>query len=85
MSKFQVLLIASLIFILINFFRRFRNLAIDKIVICLLLLIGIFFSFYPDLTTKIAHYLGVGRGTDLIFYLIILSFGYLALTYYTPR
>jgi small membrane protein len=83
MSKIQVLFIAALIFILINYFRRFRSMAIDKILISLMLLSGIFFVLYPDLTTKIARYLGIGRGTDLIFYLAILGFGYMILVLYS--
>lgn len=82
MSKFQVLLVAALIFILVNYFRKTRSMAMDKILISLILLTGIFFAFYPDLTTKIAHYLGIGRGTDLIFYIAILGFGYMVLILY---
>jgi small membrane protein len=83
MSKIQVLFIAALIFILINYFRRFRSMATDKILISLMLLSGIFFVLYPDLTTIIARYLGIGRGTDLIFYLAILGFGYMILVLYS--
>jgi small membrane protein len=83
MSKIQVLFITALIFIMVNYFRRFRSMAIAKILISLMLLSGIFFVLYPDMTTKIAHYLGIGRGTDLVFYLAILGFGYMILVLYS--
>jgi hypothetical protein len=34
---------------------------------------GIFFIAFPDRTTDIAHMLGVGRGTDLLLYLGIVT------------
>jgi hypothetical protein len=35
--------------------------------------VGIFFIAFPDRTTDIAHMLGVGRGTDLLVYLGIVT------------
>jgi hypothetical protein len=35
--------------------------------------VGIFFIAFPDRTTDIAHMLGVGRGTDLLLYLGIVT------------
>lgn len=36
-------------------------------------LIGLVFVWMPDLSTALAHQLGVGRGTDLLFYVWILA------------
>jgi small membrane protein len=83
MTKFQVLGIASLIFILISLLRRFRKPAMDKILIGLLLITGIFFVLFPEWTNQLAHFLGIGRGADLIFYLAILGFGYGILILYS--
>jgi hypothetical protein len=83
MTKFQVVGIAFLIFILISYLRKFRKPAIDKIFIGAMLLTGIFFVLYPEVTNQLAHFLGIGRGADLIFYLAILGFGYLALVFYS--
>ena len=76
MSRFQVILIGLLVFVLLSFFRRFNKPAIDKIIILILGIVGIFFTIYPELTNKLAHYLGIGRGVDMIFYLVIVGFGY---------
>lgn len=35
---------------------------------------GIVFVFFPDLTNRIARWVGVGRGADMIFYLAIVFF-----------
>jgi hypothetical protein len=83
MTKFQVILIAVLLFILLSYLRRFRRSVIDKILIFAMLLVGIVFVLYPDLTNQIAHFLGIGRGADLIFYLAILGFAYLAIVLYS--
>jgi small membrane protein len=83
MTKFQIIMIASLFFILFSYFRRIRRPALDKVFISLILLAGIIFVFYPELTNQLAHFLGIGRGADLIFYLAILGFGYLALILYS--
>ncbi|HMC83966.1 MAG TPA: DUF2304 domain-containing protein [Chitinophagaceae bacterium] len=83
MTKFQVVGIASLLFILISYLRKFRRPAIDKIFIGLILAMGIFFVLYPEVTNQLAHFLGIGRGADMIFYLAILGFGYLALVLYS--
>lgn len=49
--------------------KRMRLPAVFLIVVGLL---GGFFSFAPEYSTYLANYLGVGRGADLIFYLLSL-------------
>jgi hypothetical protein len=83
MTKFQVIGIASLVFILISYFRRFRRPAMDKIFIALIGITGIFFLLNPEISNQLAHFLGIGRGADLIFYLAILGFGYLTVVLYS--
>ena|ERR1700733_4962896 len=82
MTKFQVLGITCLLFILISYLRKFQKPALDKLFIGLLLLAGIFFVVYPEVTNQLAHYLGIGRGADLIFYLAILGFSYVTILLY---
>jgi hypothetical protein len=81
-TKIQVILIVLLLFILISYFRRFRRHVIDKILICVMLLVGIIFVLYPEITNQIAHFLGIGRGADLLFYMAILGFAYLHMLLY---
>jgi small membrane protein len=83
MTKFQVLGIAALLFILISYLRKFRRPALDKLFIGFLLATGIFFVLDPEVTNQLAHFLGIGRGADLIFYLAILGFGYVTLLLYS--
>jgi small membrane protein len=83
MKLIQVILLAGLIITLISYFRWFRSAASDKILIALILLTGMMFVIFPELTTKIANRLGVGRGADLLFYLSIIAFGYSTLLLYS--
>jgi hypothetical protein len=46
---------------------RFASFLIDVVVI-----VGILFVWMPDLSTIIANKLGVGRGSDLVFYFAII-------------
>ncbi len=48
-----------------------------------MLVTGIFFVLYPEVTNQLAHFLGIGRGADLIFYLAIMCFGYMVLVLYS--
>ena len=36
--------------------------------------VGALFVIFPDLSTKVAHCIGVGRGTDLLLYFLIVLF-----------
>jgi small membrane protein len=83
MTKFQVIGILSMLFILVSYFRSIRRPAIAKIIVSLILITGIVFFLYPELTNQLAHYLGIGRGADLIFYLSILGFAYLFILLYS--
>jgi len=42
-----------------------------------LFIIGIVFVIHPSVTTQLASFFGVGRGVDLIIYLLLLAFFFL--------
>lgn len=44
--------------------------------------IGVVAVIWPDLTTQAANRMGVGRGTDLVLYLAVLGFGFVAIAVY---
>jgi hypothetical protein len=67
----QVLLIAALGLFMIYIFRA-RSVLTDRLVYLACAAIGIILVIDPDLATRIANLLGVGRGTDLLFYLFII-------------
>ena len=46
----------------------------------LVVLAGIVAVLWPDLTTIAANAVGVGRGADLVLYLLVTVFAYVALT-----
>jgi hypothetical protein len=48
-----------------------RSRATDRLLILLALLAAIVMILFPDLSSRLASLLGVGRGVDLIFYLFI--------------
>jgi small membrane protein len=83
MKLIQIILLIALIVILISYFRWFRSAALDKILIAIVLLTGMCFVIFPDVTTRIANKLGVGRGADLLFYIAIVAFSYTLLLLYS--
>lgn len=83
MKPIQIVLLIGLIIVLISYFRWFRSAAFDKILIALILCAGMCFVIFPDITTRIANLLGVGRGADLLFYIAIIAFSYTLLLLYS--
>jgi hypothetical protein len=82
MKLIQLILIVGLLAILISYFRWFRSAVMDKLLIAAILAAGIVLVVFPDLTSRLAVALGVGRGADLVFYLFIVAFCYLILLVY---
>ena len=80
MSFAQILFILILPFIG-RFLIRRENKLFSRILIVAVILVGIISVIEPSFTSAIAQKVGIGRGTDLIFYLYIfaslLLFGFL--------
>jgi hypothetical protein len=53
-------------------FRRSRH--VSALLFILIWLLGMLFLLEPDYATKIAHLMGIGRGSDLILYALSLLF-----------
>lgn len=68
----QFVLIAALAFYVLYIYRL-RTVLTDRIAYLLLALFGIMLVIDPDLSTQIAHLLGIGRGADLVFYLFMIA------------
>src|ERR1700733_5526006 len=83
MKIIQFILMSGLLISMVSYFRWFRNAVIDKIVIVVIFLIACFFIVNPDSTTRLATKIGVGRGTDLLLYLSIITFSYIVLVLYS--
>lgn len=68
----QILLIAALLLFVVYIFRL-RSEFLDRFVYLACTLLGVIFVIDPELSTRLANMLGIGRGADLIFYLFIIA------------
>ena len=83
MTIIQIILTIGVAVIAIYMYLRLRSSLFDVILIGLFLTAGIFLVLFPETTNKIAHWAGVGRGADLLFYLSILFLFFLILKLYS--
>jgi hypothetical protein len=59
-----------------------RHQAIRRLLLVGFIVVGIVSVLVPDITTHVAHAIGVGRGADLVLYLLfIVVLGFMATTY----
>jgi small membrane protein len=82
MTLIQVALLAGLIFIGLYMYVRLRSSIVDLLMIFFFMAGGIFLVLFPDYSNKLAHWVGVGRGADLVFYGSILFFLFLIMKLY---
>ncbi len=68
----QVFLTAALILFVVYIYRL-RTIFLDRIIYLVCAVVGIVLVIDPALTTRIANWLGIGRGADLLFYLFIIA------------
>lgn len=85
MRGIQYVLLGLVIVIGIYFFTRLRNRVIDLVILSILAIAAGVFIIFPDLTLTIARFLGVGRGSDLVFYVSILAFWFVLLKLYSRQ
>ncbi|MDB5177130.1 MAG: hypothetical protein JWN75_798 [Candidatus Saccharibacteria bacterium] len=67
----QIILVAVLIFLIVGFLKSrttSRTKAYKKILLILFVVSAIVVVIFPDITTYVAHFLGIGRGADLLLY-----------------
>lgn len=82
MIPIQIFLILLLIAAFLLYWKVFQNRFFNRIVLLAAFLITVFFVLYPSISTRIANWLGVGRGTDLIIYLSIVIMIFVMLMMY---
>lgn len=68
MIPIQAILLVLILALGIYFLRRSRSRLAGRVVLILFVLILSIFVLFPDITTWIANQVGVGRGTDFLFY-----------------
>ncbi len=69
---FQVLFAAATVAIMFYFLVLTRRSAFQRLFVLAFFGVGTLLILVPDATTNIAHFLGVGRGADLVFYVSLL-------------
>lgn len=72
----QIVLVLSVIIVSLALMRggsNARHLAIRRMMLVLFALIAAFSVFFPSILTKLAQLLGIGRGTDLVLYALVVS------------
>jgi hypothetical protein len=73
----KLLLIAAILVIMVWFLGNrttHQVRAWQKLGILVITLLGIFVVIFPDSSNRVAHKLGVGRGADLLLYLLTIAF-----------
>ena len=83
MTIIQIILTIGIMLIAVYMYLRLRSSLFDVILIALFFAAGIFFIFFPETTTEIAHWVGVSRGADLLSYSGILFLFFLILKLYS--
>lgn len=82
MKGVQILLLLLVCLIAYVVIARLRNRLAEFLLLVGLVIAAVVFICFPSLTITVANYLGVGRGTDLIFYVSTLIFWLVILKLY---
>lgn len=81
----QLVLILAVIVVSLALMRggsNARHLAIRRIMVILFTILAALSIFFPTLLTQVARFFGIGRGTDLVLYGLVVSFlVFMATTY----
>ena len=67
----QLVLLAGVIGFAV-YTTRVRSTLLDRLIYVVLIAAGFPLVLYPEWSTRIAHLVGIGRGTDLVIYLFIM-------------
>jgi hypothetical protein len=73
----QLVLLAAILGLLFLFVRNKHSVRMQagkRIGLIVFALLNVYAVLRPDDVTRVAHWLGVGRGTDLLLYLLVLAF-----------
>jgi hypothetical protein len=80
-APIQVILIVLLVGGPLVYFARLRSKLLDRLLVLVAAALGVAMVAAPGLTTAAAHAAGVSRGVDLVIYLSLLGFGFLAMLF----
>jgi small membrane protein len=85
MTPIQLLLIFFSLIIALFYFQRLRSRLLDRLAFFVLVAIAVIMVARPDWSNAVAHWLGVGRGADLVLYLGISGLAFLWLGLYSRQ
>jgi hypothetical protein len=74
MINIKIILLVPLILLILLVLPRLRSQAAARLLLIGISLLGILFVLFPSITNQLAHFVGVGRGADLVTYLFIIFF-----------
>ena len=83
MKPIQLILIPLLVMLMAVYWGRIRSRLFVRVFVLLFGLLGIVLVIMPDWATLLAHVVGVGRGTDLLFYFGLVGIGFVLLRFYS--
>lgn len=81
----QLLLVLGIVGVVVSFLRNrnaMRFQAGKKVLFAIFTLGCVVSIFRPTLLTRIANWVGVGRGADLVLYMLVVAFAFVALNTY---
>lgn len=81
----QLVFLAAVIFMTVGFLRKrgkAKTKAYKKLALIAFLVLSVVTLIWPDLLTKIANVLGIGRGADLLLYALALTMLFMMLNNY---
>jgi hypothetical protein len=67
----QIIIMAT-VFAFLLYAVRLRTVLRDRLMFAGIEVIGILLAFRPDLATRVANLIGIGRGADLLLYIFLL-------------
>src|SRR5215207_7511847 len=67
----QILIVAAILLFLVYSFALRTDLR-DRVVAAAIVVTGVVLAIHPDLSTRVANTVGIGRGADLLLYLLLL-------------
>ncbi|WP_297565738.1 DUF2304 domain-containing protein [uncultured Arcanobacterium sp.] len=73
----KIILITSVLiaaFFLVRSTGNTKNVALRRLLLLIFVILAIFSILFPRITTLVANAIGIGRGTDLLLYLLIIAF-----------
>lgn len=84
MLPIQIFILLLLAFSLVLSILVLRNRVFGRLFFGVQFIVGAIFVLVPDLSSRIAALLGVGRGTDFLLYMLIMLF-YITVLAFTAR